>query len=173
VAVTAIAPNALKLINQAKWVHKTYNSLGSKKSDQRKKIIHTFYYLKRQGLISLENVEGEYFLKITKKGEEKVQKMNLRTLKIQTSKKWDGFWWVTIADIPTEMRAQAYAFRKKIKQLGLYTLQKSVWVYPFDPRDEITFIAALNGLDRYITIFKASEMEDEDEANLKSFFKFS
>ena len=170
IAITAIAPNALRIINKAKWAKKTYRSLGSKKQDQRKKITSSFYYLKRQGMIELKEKDGNYLMKLTEKGRKRVQKMSLRALKINRPKKWDGFWWMVIADIPIELRSQAHSFRNKLKQLGLFTLQRSVWVYPFDPRNEIAFIAALNGLDRYITTFKASDLESEDETSLKKFF---
>ncbi len=169
-SIAVIAPNALKLVNQAKWVRRTYRSLASKKRDQKNKIVNTFYYLKRNGYVELIPNGNDYLMKITRKGQEKLSEINIRTLTIGHTNKWEGSWWVIIADIPTEMRSQAHSFRKKIKELGLYTLQRSVWVYPFDPRDEISFIAGLNGLERYITSFKATELENEDEEKLKHFF---
>ena len=169
-SVSVIAPNAPQLINKVKWGSNTYRSLASKKRDQKNKIAQTFHYLKRNGLVELIPNKDDYLMKITKKGQEKLIEMNLRTLSIKKPKKWDFSWWIIIADIPTELRSQAHSFREKIKELGLYTLQKSVWVFPFDPRDEINFIAKLNELDQYITTFKASELESEDEIKLKKFF---
>ena len=131
----------------------------------------TFYYLRRHGYIELIPQGEDMLMKLTQKGKERVVKMNYRRIKISRNAKWDNNWWFVIADIPTELRTQANLFRKKLKELGLFTLQRSVWVYPFDPRNELAFIAKTCGLEQYITTFKAQELESEDEYNLKNFFK--
>jgi len=169
-AVTVVAPNALQLIGKARWVRRTYKNILSKDSEQRQKITRTFYYLKRRGLVELIPKGENYIMKLTEKGQKKVAEMNLRALKIEPEKRWDGSWWIAIADIPTELRSQANLFRGKLKELNVYTLQRSVWIYPFNPRKELAFIASLYGLDRYLTVFKATELETEDEGRLKTYY---
>ncbi len=173
VLVSIIAPNAIQLLNKASWVKKTYKNYLGKDNDQKQKIIQSFYYLKRSGLITLTPKNENYVMEITDKGQRKIVEMNLRTLRIESpSKKWDGTWWMAIADIPTELRSQANLLRNKFKDLNIFTLQRSVWVYPFNPKKEIAFISALYGLERYITIFKATELEKEDEIKLRSYYRF-
>ncbi len=171
VLVSAIAPNALQLLNKVSWARKTYRNLGTKKRDQKNKLAQAFYYLRRHNYVELVPNGQNFIMKITDKGQQRIKEIGFRNLDIKKQAQWDGSWWVIIADIPTELRGQANQFRKKIKELGLYTLQRSVWFYPFNPKDEIAFLAKTYGLDRYITTFKATEMENEDEDNLKSYFK--
>lgn len=169
-SIAVVAPNALQLIGKARWAHKTYKNILSKDREQKQKITRSFYYLKRLGLIEIVPKGDSFIMKITEKGQQKVNEISLRTLKIAAEKNWDGAWWMAIADIPTELRSQANLFRTKLKELNIYTLQRSVWVYPFNMRKEVSFIAGLYGLNRYLTIFKATELELEDEANLKAYY---
>ena len=169
--VTVVAPNALQLINHAPWARKTYKSWATKPNDQRQKITRSFHYLKSRNLIELIPQGDNFLMKITEKGREKLKEMSLKTLKLHRAKRWDKNWWLVIADIPTDLKSQADIFRKKIKNLGMFTLQKSVWVYPYDVRDEIAFISKYYNLDSYVTTIEAKTLETQDLARLKNHFK--
>ncbi|MFA5991678.1 MAG: hypothetical protein WC794_05555 [Candidatus Doudnabacteria bacterium] len=168
--ITLIAPNALQLLQKAPGIKKSYTNLFSKDLEEKQKLTRGFYYLKRQGLIELVPQGDNYLMSLTEKGQKKVVEMDMRSISIPKSRKWDGYWWFIIADIPTEMRSQANLFRQKLKDLNIFTLQRSVWVYPFSPKRELTFISAFFGLENYVTIFKATELENEDETRLKTYY---
>jgi len=55
--------------------------------------------------------------------------------------------------------------------LGVFTLQKSVWAYPFNPRDELAFLTKYYGLEQYVITLEATNLDSEDEQNLKNYFK--
>ena len=98
-------------------------------------------------------------------------RISFRGLKLKKERKWSGTWWIVLADIPVEFRSQINLFRKKIKSLGMRTLQRSVWIYPYDPSDEIAFLAKYYGLERFITTIEVKTLEAEDEQNFKHHFK--
>lgn len=170
IAMSLLAPNALQLLKKMPWSRSTYRSRLSKKRDQRRALSKSFYYLRQRGYIELFPKNDDFLVKITERGRQRILEIGLRNLQIKKPAKWDGAWWIIIGDIPTNLRSQANAFRRKLKELKVSTLQRSVWVYPFDPRNEISFLAALNGIERYITTFRATDLESEDEASLKKIY---
>jgi len=169
--LSAAAPNSLKILNSLPWAVKTYKSLNTKRRDQRKKITRAFYYLKTRDLIEITPYGDNFIMQIKEKGREKLHKINLKTLVFNKPSKWNKYWWLVMADIPTEMKSQADVFRKKIKELGMFTLQKSVWAYPYDVRDEVAFIGAYYGLDKFITTIEAKTLETEDLEKLTNHFR--
>jgi len=171
VSLAAIAPNALQLIDKAAWVRKTYKNRLSKRKEQNRKLSQTFYYLKSNGYIQMEPAKDGFIVKITAKGREKTLQLNFQSMGLPKTKQWDKKWWVILSDIPTDLRSQSDLFRKKIKSLGMMTLQRSVWIYPFDPRDEIAFVAKYYGLENYVTYIKAETLDQEDERAAKHFFE--
>ena len=68
-------------------------------------------------------------------------------------------------DIPTKPKIYNQAreaLRHKIKKLGFYQMQKSVWVYPYECEDEILFIAELFQVQRHIEIITADKVLHAD-----------
>lgn len=168
VAVAAVAPNALKLFKTVPALRR-----GLRKTNRpAARIAQTFYYLKRRGYINLLPKDGEILMELTQKGRKRILEMSFENLSIAKEKAWDGKWWFVLADIPTkDYRSQADALRRKIRQLGLYPLQRTVWVYPFDPADEIAFVSGRLLIDRFVTILRADKIEEDDEKVLVAHFK--
>jgi len=170
VTVTAVAPN----IFQAVW---KIRRLGRGKKytfkEKQLKTAQTFYYLKRRGLIEITSETKGLVARLTKKGRGKMEELNLQTLRVKTSKKWDGKWWVVAADIPThDYRWAADLFRKKVKQIGFYPLQKTLWFYPYNPIKEIEYVANYFGIGQFVTAMEVSRIDKDDERKLKKFFEF-
>ena len=46
-------------------------------------------------------------------------------MKINIPPKWDGFWRIVIFDVPEKFKKARNALSKKIKDLGLFPLQKA------------------------------------------------
>lgn len=171
VATIAIAaPNVLKLL---KYLPNERYSRGyySKSKRAKRKITRVIYYLRQQGYVELAPKREDFLMKITQKGRKKLKLINFQSLQLPKSKKWQKTWWFILADIPVEYRSQINSFRKKLKSMGVLTFQKSVWAYPFDPRDELTFLAKYYGLEKYITAVEATKLDTEDEYKLKNHFK--
>ncbi len=171
--VSIAAPNALQVLNKILF-SKRSRRLGRSFTKREKEIkaAQIFYYLKRTGMINLKPAGNDLEASLSPKGKNLLAKAKLSLLKVNRKPKWDGKWWQIAADIPTEAyRTAADMFRKKIKQMGFYALQRTLWFYPFDPRREIQLVAEYFGIQKYITAMEISRMDVEDERTLKQHFK--
>ncbi|RLC40247.1 MAG: hypothetical protein DRH33_00520 [Candidatus Nealsonbacteria bacterium] len=111
----------------------------------RKKLSDTFSSLKRQGLINIERKNHQIYISLTEKGKEKAGWMQVDSLKIKKPKKWDKKWRIVMFDISQLKKSHREAFRGKLKELGFYPLQKSVWVYPYPCEPEIELLKEFFG----------------------------
>ena len=128
-------------------------------------------YLKRKGYVELIPEGEDFKMKITQKGRKKIQKMNFGNLQINITKPWNGRWWVIVSDVPKEFRRRADYLRAKFKEMKFYPLQRTVWVFPFDPRDEVDFVAAYYHLDRYVTAMEVVTLDPSDKKLLRGYFR--
>lgn len=170
--MVVLAPNALQALKifEKKREHRGYTKLPFRNKQQ--KIIKTFYYLKQKKWIDFRRKGEDYEVIVTMQGKKQIRKMRLETLTIPRPEKWDGKFWEVIADIPTkDYRQGADAFRTKLKDMGFFHLQRTVWLCPFDPRLEIEFITRHYGIFNFVTVMKIEELDPADEKPVKKFFK--
>ena len=113
------------------------------------------------------NKDGSITMILTDKGKFKALTYHFENMAID-KKNWDGKWRLLVFDIPEKIRWGRNALRKKIKELGLYELQKSVFVFPYDCKNEIDFIVEFFGIRRYVR-FGILETID-NEGHLKKIF---
>lgn len=136
----------------------------------KKKLSDIFYRLKKQGLIKIERKGAQIFIKLTEEGKKRAGRFQINDLKIKKPKKWDGKWRIVIFDIAELKKVHREAFRGKLKELGFYPLQKSVWVHAFDCRAEIELLREFFGLTkRELRLIVAEKIENDEE--LKNFCK--
>ena len=119
----------------------------------------TFYRLKGQGLVKFKKEKDKTLVKITEKGKKRVLKYNLDTLKIKKPKKWDRKWRIVIFDIPNKKRLARNVLRNKLKELGFYPLQKSVFVFPYECKNEIDFIKRVYEITPYVKFIVGDSIE--------------
>jgi len=158
-AITIAATSPYFLYNLARSVlkDKRFRHFGDEK-----KIRDAFYYLKRRGLIKIEKDGYDIVVMSTKKGKRRAAINKLIDLKVTVPEKWDGLWRVVIFDIPDTQKIKRNAFRKKLKELGFYSLQKSVWLHPFDCSKEIDFLRNFFGLNKkQIEILLVKSIEND------------
>lgn len=118
------------------------------KKYEKKKIYDTFWRLKKEGLINFERKGNQIYISLTEKGKRKAGWLQIDALKVKKPKRWDGKWRLVIFDISELKRIYREAFRGMLKKLGFYPLQKSVWVIPFECRDEIELLRDFFGLSQ-------------------------
>lgn len=108
---------------------------------------------------------GSVRIELTHQGKKLIRIYNLENIKIKTPKHWDGQWRILIYDIPARQKKASNAFREKVKQLGLYPIQKSVWGSPYECLPEIEFLATVFDIDidRCICYFHAKNIPREKE----------
>jgi CRISPR-associated endonuclease Cas2 len=128
----------------------------------KKNIAPTFYYLKRKGFIEMRRDGHDIEIFLTKEGKKRAGKYQIDDLRITKPKKWDGKWRVVIFDIPSHSDTVRNVFRRKLKEFGFYQLQKSIWICPFECKEEIALLRVFLGADkREIQVLKVEKMEDD------------
>ena len=128
-SVMAVAPNALGAMAK----------LGLVPTKRQKEFINTSRSrLVRKGLL----VYKDGLLYVTPEGEKALRALEVRDFQLKRPKRWDGKWRVLIFDIPEKRKGTRERVRLTLLQIGFVRLQDSVWVYPYDCEDLITFLKA-------------------------------
>ncbi len=113
--------------------------------------------LAKRGLLKFEN--GRYCL--TSPGERLLRRWELEDYQIHKPKKWDKKWRMIIFDIPEKKRKIRQQISFLFKQSGLYRLQDSVWVYPYDCEDIIGLLKTDFGIGKDVLYVIADEIEND------------
>jgi len=142
-----LASGAIVLAAQSPYFIRNFlKSHKSWKKYPKKQLGDTFSNFRKQGFIEIMKENNQIYISLTEEGRKKAGMFQINSLKIKKPKKWDRKWRIVIFDISQAKKTYREAFRGKIKELGFYCLQKSVWVYPFDCRDEIELLRDFFGL---------------------------
>ncbi|MBU2109720.1 hypothetical protein KKB71_02065 [Patescibacteria group bacterium] len=115
-----------------------------------------------------ENPDGTVTLILTEKGKEKALTYNLDEMKIEKPKAWDKKWRIVLFDVPEKARKTRDAFRQHLKQLNFYEFQKSVFIHPYDCKDEIEYLIEFYNARRFIRFVVADSLDNE--LHLKNHF---
>ena len=141
----------------------THFIAGRKKEkyEEYRQIWRSFNDLKKKGNLEFVKEEDDYLIyRVSKKGREKVKKLIFDELRIKIPKKWDKKWRLVIFDIPESRRKSRLALLKKLKEIGFYQCQKSVWLHPFPCMEEIEFIKSVFNIKPFVKLFLVEEMTD-------------
>lgn len=122
---------------------------------------HEMYRLKRAGFIKRYFEGKDEIVELLPKGKEKIKNYLLQDLKISKPKKWDRKWRIVIYDISDDKKNEREFIRRKLEELGFLKIQESVWVYPFDCSNEISFLKGLFFLSPYVQYIVAERIETE------------
>jgi len=114
-----------------------------------------------------ENPDGSYTFFLTDKGKMRALTYRFEEIKIKRED-WDGKWRIVVFDIPEKMRWGRDALRDKLKELGFYELQKSVFVFPYECKNEIEFVIEFFDLRRYARLGILESIDNE--LHLKKIF---
>ena len=132
----------------------------------RRKIYGSFRNLENRGIIS---GLGDDRYKFTKNGIRWFEESKLKYLKLKTVK-WDQKWRVVIFDIPQEMHNQRNWLRKKLRNLGFYMVQKSVFAFPYPCEEELADICSYLSVGDCVDILIADSVGFK-EREIKKFFQ--
>lgn len=146
-----------------KGVSKEWNRINEKKLRDE---IRQLYQSKLIG--KKENSDGSCTLSLTEKGKLKALTYHFEKMKIER-KDWDGKWRFVSFDIPEKIKRAREALREKLRTLGFCELQKSVFVFPYDCKNEIDFVIEFFNLRRHVR-FGILEYLD-NELDLKKTFR--
>ncbi|MEK9179837.1 MAG: CRISPR-associated endonuclease Cas2 [Patescibacteria group bacterium] len=154
-------------------VDKALRTLGIwyKAQDRRSRyrVRKVFGELKRAGLIERSEGNEGMNITLTESGKSKAAWHRVKEMKLSQPKKWDKKWRIIIFDIPENLKRARNIFRKKLKEFGFITLQRSIWIYPYECRDEIQFLSDFLVIRQYVNLIEAIRLDGE--ATLKERFR--
>jgi DNA-binding PadR family transcriptional regulator len=135
-----------------------------------KQIWDATYALKKSGYVKKYSQGSEKpRIKLTKKGKEYFEKILFEDIQLPEPEQWGGKWTFVVFDIPVGHGKAREALRWRLKMLGFYQYQKSVWAYPHPCEKEILFVADHFGVGKFVEIFSVDRISNDLE--LKKHFR--
>ncbi|MBL8121606.1 hypothetical protein JNM87_02570 [Candidatus Saccharibacteria bacterium] len=154
VGAVVLAPNALIGLN--KPMKKAFDALD--KRAQERELARVVQYMKHKKLLAKNYQNG---LEITTLGRLRLKRMNYEKLTIPTPEVWDGQWRLVMFDIPENKRHTRRIFTTKLRLLGYKYLQQSVWVHPFESKQEIIAVCEKLEISQYVTYIVTAHIDHE------------
>mgnify|MGYP001608535425 CR=1 FL=1 len=152
-----------KIINAAAKEWKGINKRGLCNATKR---LHQSKLVKNK-----KNADGTFTITLNELGKTKALVFNLDTITLKKPEKWDGLWRIVLFDIPEDKKKGMDALAGRLKKLGFVTLQKSVFVHPYECADEINFITELFKIRPYVRIIRSQDIGNASD--LKKRFELS
>jgi DNA-binding transcriptional regulator PaaX len=121
-----------------------------------------------RNFIKMLDQKGRIRYEMTEKGMKKILELRFKG-NFLAQRKWNGLWRVVIFDIPEEKKAFREAFRRRLRFLKFFPLQKSVFVFPFDCEKEIYELAQFFNVGEYLQTFLVRSL-GQKEGEVKDFF---
>lgn len=158
--IAAVAPNIFAAFGKS-----------SKRGDyfEKNNFKSSLKYLKTQKYIKIvKKNKDEYKIYLEKKGDKRILKEIFNNLKISQSIKWDDCWRIIIFDIPDEHKWAREGFREKLKMMGFYPLQESVFIYPYDCQGELEFLCKVFNISDFVRFIKSRSLIPSND--IKNYF---
>ncbi|MFA5095137.1 MAG: hypothetical protein WC447_00535 [Candidatus Paceibacterota bacterium] len=125
--------------------------------------------LVESGCVEMIQSDNKSYLKLTKKGKNKLNSIKLEGEGALVSTTWDGFWRIIILDIPEERKNEREALRYLLKKADFVCIKNTVWISPFPYEHLFTNIKKDLGLGTELMIIVTDKLDEETNlAFLKS-----
>lgn len=166
----AVAPNVFSAIGKLVKL-KDVKWMDDEKA-RSKKIKDVFLYLRKKGYIRYEYRGQQLHISLTPEGKKRVKRFQIDTLSIDRGKAWDHKWRMVLFDVEEERKMTREALRGKLKELGFFQIQKSVWVHAFPCEKELRMLQEFFGLEesQYLC-FEFFSFPKTLEQKIKLFFR--
>ena len=152
--------------NQRKVLKVISREWGEINQKELRRNINDLYRYEFVGKTKKEDGSIGFFL--TEKGKWRALNCQLDNIK-NKKEKWDGKWRMVAFDIPEKYKIGRDALRHKLEKIGFCGLQESVFITPYDCKEEIIGLVKFFELDKYVR-FGILEYVD-NESYFKKFFK--
>ncbi len=106
-----------------------------------------------------ENSDGTVTMTLTADGKRRLIHCKVNELKITKPEKWDGIWRMVLFDIPEKQKRGRNALAVKLKELGFYPMQKSVFVHPYECKEVIDFVTELYELAPFVRFIRTTDID--------------
>ena len=136
------------------------------------RLASTFWRLRQKNIIEYCEEGDNVRIILTETGRKKILSYRLDDLVLVKPKQWDGKWRIIAFDIPETKKKARQALVEKMKELGLLQFQKSLWLYPYECKDEIDFIAEVFEVGKYVHYMVVDEMTNDELIRQRFGLKF-
>jgi DNA-binding transcriptional regulator PaaX len=130
------------------------------KSFKTTQLSQALYLLKKRKIINVRKSGGKTIVELTERGKKRKLQYDLDNLIIPKREKWDKKWRFLMFDIPESKKSAREALREKLKKLGFFQFQKSVWIYPYPCAEEVDFVSEVFAIAPYINLMTVTLEED-------------
>jgi len=152
-----------KTLRIIRGMHETWKDIDMQVADRAVQALYESTLVEAK-----ENADGTLTLVLNEAGKKRALTYQVKNIQVPKPGMWDKKWRVVLFDIPEDEREARDAFRGHVDYMGFFCLQKSVWVYPFDCRNEIDFIVELLDIKKYVRFIIADHIDNEE--HIKDFF---
>jgi DNA-binding transcriptional regulator PaaX len=108
-----------------------------------------------------QNKDGSITIFLNENGKKKALTFQLDEMKIKKPKNWDRKWRIVLFDIPESRKGIREILRYHLKRLRFYEFQKSVFVHPYDCRDEIDYLIEFYDIRKFVRFMIADSIDNE------------
>ncbi len=124
------------------------------------------------GCVDMIQSDNQNYLKLTKKGKNKLNSIKLEGDQALVSNTWDGLWRIIILDIPENRKNERESLRYLLKKADFVCIKNTVWISPFPYEHLFTNIKKDLGLGTELMIIVTDKIDEETKlAFLKSLKK--
>ncbi len=106
------------------------------------------------------NRDGTMTFELSKEGKHTALTYDIDNMKIPRQT-WDKKWRIITFDIPEKIKKVREALRFHLKNLGFKELHRSVFVFPYECRNEIEYIVEFYNVRRFVRYVEASYIDNE------------
>ncbi len=131
---------------------------GSKK---RYALARSIKQLVESGCVEIRESDNQKYLKITKKGQGKLNCIKLEGEEALVSNAWDGFWRIIILDIPEGRKPEREALRYLLKKANFVCIKNTVWISPHPYEHLFTNIKKDLNLGNELMIIVTDKLDPE------------
>ena len=116
-----------------------------------------------------DNDDGSVSIVLTDNGHQKALTYDIDSISIKPMKKWDEKWRLVVFDVPEKFKKARNALSLSLKNMGLYRLQKSVFVHPFECKDEVDFVVEFWNVRSFVRYIVTHSVDND--LHLRDIFK--
>jgi DNA-binding transcriptional regulator PaaX len=112
-----------------------------------------------------KDYEGNVLVSLTEKGVLRAISYKFRRFE-HKKEKWDGKWRMIAFDIPRECQKGRKALVYRLKSGGFYRLQESIFLYPYDCKNELAVLVKLFKIEKYIRFGILDFIDNQEKIKL-------
>lgn len=113
------------------------------------------------GFAEMRDSDNQSYLRLTRKGKQKLHSLTLEASGMPVPAAWDGMWRIIILDLAEERKSEREALRYLLKKANFVPVKNSVWVSPFPYEHLFTNIKKDLGLSTELMIIVTDKLDPD------------